>query len=151
MRSFLIAPVAIIVLFAVSVLGLPNPRPEINQNSARTNGGALDVLERRFEKPTWASHLLFDPRSIYGRDVSEVRRAVPAGSEALNWNKIGHTVGGIIGEHIKREDPVFARGFEDELRSRVFEDKLIARAAEESEAINWNAVRHGMWRLNEIY
>ncbi|KAF9804514.1 hypothetical protein IEO21_09356 [Rhodonia placenta] len=105
-------------------------------------------------------------------DELMVRAAPPPadGSEAINWGKIAGVAGKVAGvagkvlSFLKREDPMLARAFEDELvaraeredellarefredplLARAFEDELYARAAPEgaegSEAINWGKV-----------
>jgi len=64
----------------------------------------------------------------------------PTGSEAINWDKVGDIAGdvasgvGTVLKFLKREDPILARAFEDELLARA------APAASGSEALNWGKV-----------
>jgi len=70
---------------------------------------------------------------------------VPGGSdsEAINWKKVGHVAEdvasglGTVLKFLKREDPVLARAFEDELMARA-----VTSPIDGSEAINWKKVGH---------
>ncbi|OSX56341.1 hypothetical protein POSPLADRAFT_1037613 [Postia placenta MAD-698-R-SB12] len=129
--------------------------------------GVFDVLKflKREDQQLLARAI---ENELYMRTVP----AAAAGSEAVNWKKVGDIAGDVgkgvldVLKFLKREDPLlarefqaelYARGFdedallarsfgEDELYARSFDDELYARtvpaAAVGSEAVNWKKVGH---------
>ncbi|KAF9810148.1 hypothetical protein IEO21_07107 [Rhodonia placenta] len=99
--------------------------------------GVLDVLKffKREDRQLLARAI---ENELYMREVP----AAAAGSEAVNWKKVGHVAGDIgkgvldVLKFLKREDPLLAREFQAELYARV------PAAAAGSEAVNWKKVGH---------